>query len=45
MEDAKLEELAADYTELTDLARKALNEEIERRGLRARAKINVHNQL
>jgi hypothetical protein len=32
-EDAKLEELAADYTELTDLARKALKDEIERRGL------------
>jgi hypothetical protein len=31
--DAKLEELAADNFELTDLARKALSEEMERRGL------------
>jgi len=31
--DAKLEELAADDFELTDLARKALSQEMERRGL------------
>ncbi len=33
MPDAQLEELAADDFELTDLARKALSQEMERRGL------------
>jgi hypothetical protein len=33
MADAELEELAADCADLTDLARTALNNEIERRGL------------